>query len=154
MSEQIVVSSDTFTIEAPAALVWQVIVDFASYDQWNEFCPSIEAELVLGSPVVMKVDLGHGLSDQVEYMSCIEAPQRIAWAMENNPGDPIHAERWQVIEPVDEHRCTYVTYDEFSGPEVQGMVEMMGEPVRKGFNLCAEGLKRRAEQLYSSETAR
>ncbi|AQA18801.1 hypothetical protein BST95_11685 [Halioglobus japonicus] len=148
MSEQIVVSSDTFTIEAPAALVWQVVVDFANYGEWNAFCPSMEAELVLGAPVVMKVDLGFGLSDQVEYMSCIEAPHRIAWAMENKPGDPIHAERWQVIEPIDDNRCTYVSYDEFTGPEVQGMVEMMGEAVRKGFNICGEGLKGRAEQLY------
>lgn len=148
MSEQIVVSSDTFIIEAPAALVWQVIVDFTKYGEWNAFCPSMETELVLGAPVVMKVDLGHGLSDQVEYMSCIEAPRRIAWRMENNPGDPIHAERWQVIEALDDNRCTYVSYDEFSGEAAAGMVEMMGEAVRKGFNLCGEGLKQRAETLF------
>ncbi|RLQ23056.1 hypothetical protein DWB85_03500 [Seongchinamella sediminis] len=35
MSETIRISSDTVEIDAPAELVWQVIVDFASYPQWN-----------------------------------------------------------------------------------------------------------------------
>ena len=44
-----------------------------------------------------------------------------------------------------------MTYDVFSGEAAQQMVEMMGEPVRNGFNLCAQGLKARAEALYSSQ---
>jgi uncharacterized protein YndB with AHSA1/START domain len=149
MSDMIVVSSDIVTIEAPAELVWQVLVDFASYDQWNSFCPSIEAELRIGSPVKMKVDLGQGLQEQVEFITCLEAPQKITWSMENNPGDPIHADRSQVIEAVDENTCTYVTYDEFSGEAAEAMVEMLGQAVESGFNICAHGLKERAEKLHS-----
>ena len=36
----------------PTGVVWDVLVDFANYARWNEFCPSCEAELELGSPVV------------------------------------------------------------------------------------------------------
>ena len=149
MSDKVVVSSETVIIDAPAELVWQVLVDFPAYGQWNDFCPSIEAELTIGSPVKMQVDLGMGLQEQVEYITCIEAPRKITWSMENKPGDPVHADRSQIVEPIDDQRCTYVTYAEFSGAAVDAMVQAMGKAVEEGFNRCARGLKRRAEALYA-----
>ena len=153
MSETITVSSETVTIAAPAELVWQVIIDFPQYGAWNQFCPSLEAGLEIGSPVKMKVDLGQGLQDQVEYITEIEAPgpgapHKITWSMENRPEDPIHADRSQVVTPIDEQSCTYVTYDVFGGPAAAQMVEMLGSQVEAGFNLCARNLKARAESLY------
>ncbi len=152
MSDKVVVSSETVTIQAPAELVWAVLVDCPAYGQWNAFCPSIDAELELGSPVKMQVDLGMGLQEQVEYITCIEAPRKITWSMENKPGDPIHADRSQVIMPLDDHSCTYVSYDEFSGEAVDAMVEAMGAAVEKGFNICAQGLKARAEALFAARS--
>lgn len=149
MNDAIIVSSETVEIAAPAEFVWQVIVDFADYPKWNEFCPSIEANLEIGSPVKMQVNLGNGLQEQVEFITCIEAPNKITWSMENKPGDPIHADRSQVLTPLAKDRCTYVTYDEFSGEFAAAMVEQMGEQVRSGFDLCAQNLKARAELLYS-----
>ena len=147
MSNVIQVSSDVLTINAPAELVWQVIVDFEHYPLWNEFCPSIEAALELGSPVKMQVDLGSGLQEQVEYITRIEAPTKITWSMENKPGDPVHADRSQVVTALDANSCSYVTYDDFSGEFAATMVEQLGEQVRAGFNLCARNLKDRAEAL-------
>ena len=63
----------------------------------------------MGSPVKMQVDLGSGLQEQVEYITCIDAPTKITWSMENKPGDPIHADRSQVVTTVDGEHCTYVT---------------------------------------------
>ena len=150
MSDIIKVSSEEVIIEAPAALVWEVITDFDKYGQWNEFCPSIAAELEIGSPVTMQVDLGNGLQPQVEYITFIDAPRKITWSMENKPGDPIHADRSQVVTALGDERCSYVTYDDFSGEFAATMVEQMGEQVRAGFNLCARNLKHRAETLYAA----
>ena len=149
MPDIIVVSSDEVVIEAPAALVWEIITDFEKYGEWNQFCPSIEGELEIGSPVKMQVDLGNGLQEQVEYITCIEAPGKITWSMENKPGDPIHADRSQVVTALDDGRCSYVTYDDFSGDFAAEMVKQMGEQVRSGFNLCARNLKQRAEALFA-----
>lgn len=152
MADKIVVSSETVTIAAPAELVWEVLTDFARYGEWNEFCPSIDAELKIGSPVKMQVDLGMGLQEQVEYITCIEPPRMITWSMENNPGDPVHADRSQVVTPIDASSCTYVTYDEFSGEAVEPMVEAMGQAVEDGFNVCAQGVKAQAERLYAARS--
>jgi len=145
------VESDEVTIEAPAEVVWSVLVDFPNYRLWNAFCPSVEGELKIGAPLAMKVDLGAGLQDQVEYITVLDAPRRIVWSMENRPGDPIHADRSQVITPIDEVRCTYRSVDEFAGDMVPSMMAALAEPVERGFNVCARGLKQRAESLYRAQ---
>ncbi|GAB3270359.1 SRPBCC domain-containing protein [Parahaliea aestuarii] len=150
MIEGMTVSSDVVEIDAPAALVWQVLVDFERYGEWNTFCPVAEAELVLDTPIRMQVDLGFGLQEQVEYICRIEPERVVAWRMENRPEDPIHAVRTQVITPLGEHRCSYVSFDEFGGPEAAGMMEAMAKPVEQGFNRCAYDLKARCEALYAS----
>ena len=130
--------STEIVINAPAAMVWDIILDFANYGLWNTFCPSMKGEAVLGSPLEMEVNLGNGLQSQVEYVTKIEPIHTIVWSMENKPGDPIHADRVQRITPIDEFS------GEFSGP----MIEQMGQQVEKGFNDCAAGLKARAEELH------
>jgi len=144
------VSSDEVLINAPAAMVWDVLVDFDNYHKWNKFCPSCEAELVMGSPVKMKIDLGFGWQEQVEYICRIDPGEAIAWGMENKPEDPVHAVRTQYLKAVDDNSCSYQSVDEFGGPELASMMELMAKPVEDGFNLCAYSLKGYCEQLYAS----
>lgn len=147
------VSSDVVRINAPADLVWEVIVDFASYGQWNRFCPSIIGALRVGEPLEMQVDLGNGLQKQVETITCIEPGRKIVWSMENKPEDPIHADRIQEVRPVDESSCDYATIDEFGGEMCGPMIEMMGQAVETGFNRCAQNLKAHAELLFQARSS-
>ncbi|WP_116364537.1 SRPBCC domain-containing protein [Parahaliea mediterranea] len=148
MIDGLTVSSDVVEIEAPAALVWQVLVDFDRYGDWNTFCPVADAELALDTPIRMQVDLGFGLQEQVEYICRIEPERVVAWRMENKPDDPIHAVRTQVITPLGDERCSYVSIDEFGGPGAAEMMDMMGKPVETGFNRCAQDLKAHCEALH------
>ena len=148
MIDESSVSSSKVTIEAPAQFVWDILVDFERYGEWNEFCPEAKAVLELGAPVEMKVNLGNGLQAQTEYITEIDAPHKIVWSMRNEPGDPIHADRTQRIEPIDDERCTYFSIDEFSGEALAPMMKAMAEPVERGFERCAQGLKKHAERLY------
>ena len=142
------VSCERISIDAPAEMVWSVIVDFDRYGEWNEFCPQIEGEPKLGAALTMKVDLGRGLQEQVEYITFIDAPRKIVWSMQNRAGDPIHANRSQLIESVDESHCTYWSIDEFQGDAVAAMMKALAKSVEHGFELCARGLKREAERRY------
>ena len=147
------VCSEEIVINAPAKVVWDVILDFANYGLWNTFCPGMKGEAVVGSLVEMQVDLGSGLQTQIEYVTKVEPIHAIVWSMENKPGDPIHADRAQYIEPIDDSSCRYWSIDEFSGEFAGMMIEQMGKQVEKGFNDCAAGLKARAEELYSVATS-
>ena len=142
------VSSELLTIQAPREVVWSILGDFENYALWNDFCPKIEGKLELGEAVTMQVDLGFGLQKNVEYITKIEPCHILVWSMENNPGDPIHADRHQILVSLDEERCTYETVDYFSGDGVSLMIEQMGQQIEAGFNQCARGLKSRAEDLY------
>jgi uncharacterized protein YndB with AHSA1/START domain len=147
------VSSEEIIINAPAKVVWDIILDFANYGLWNTFCPGMKGEAVVGSPVEMQVDLGHGLQTQVEYVTKVEPIHTIVWSMENKPGDPIHADRAQYITPIDDSSCRYLSVDQFSGEFAGPMIEQMGKQVEQGFNDCAAGLKARAEELYRASGA-
>jgi hypothetical protein len=143
------VASEEIVINAPAEIVWDVLMDFANYELWNSFCPKMKGEPVVGSALEMQVDLGNGLQEQVEYVTRLEPFHTIVWSMENKPGDPVHADRMQRITPLNASSCRYWSIDEFSGEFVPAMMEAMGEQIERGFNNCAKGLKQRAEHLFS-----
>jgi hypothetical protein len=143
------VYSDEVTIEAPVEFVWGILLDFANYEQWNSFCPSaVNASLAIGSPVEMMVDLGDGPSKQVEYISRVAPNECIAWAMANKPEDPVHAVRSQYLKRIDDRRCSYLSVDEFAGPQMSAMMEHFSAAVEAGFNRCAYDLKAHAEQSF------
>lgn len=142
------VYSDEVTIDASVELVWSILLDFKNYEQWNTFCPTAKNDsLEIGAAVDMMVDLGAGLSRQVEFISRVEHLKCIAWAIANKPEDPVHAVRSQFLKRIDDSSCTYLTVDEFSGPQMKAMMEAFSGAVEEGFNRCAHDLKARAEKL-------
>lgn len=149
MIDQNTVSCDEVVIEASVEFVWAVLTDFKNYAEWNTFCPSCEAELVLGTPVKMQVDLGFGLQEQIEFMCTIEPLEAIAWRMANEPGDAIHAVRTQYLKRLGDSRCSYLSSDTFSGEAAAQMMELMAKPVEDGFNRCAMDLKKHCELTFA-----
>jgi uncharacterized protein YndB with AHSA1/START domain len=144
------VSSSPIIIQAPIERVWEVLVDFPNYINWNQFNPGINTELSLGTAVVMQVVMAGQQFEMTEYMSRIEPCRALAWRMENNPGDPIHAERTQYLEPVGTGSCKYWSVDEFSGPGMATMLAESGPAVEAGFELAAQCLKQHCEALPSA----
>lgn len=144
------VSSEELVINAPAQLVWDIILDFENYHQWNKFCPEIKGTPELGSALHMQVDLGNGLQEQVEHVTKLDVDTfTVVWSMENKPGDPIHADRTQRVIPIDQNSCRYWTIDEFAGDAVKPMIDALGAQVERGFALCADGLKAYAETMFN-----
>ena len=145
------VYSDEVTIKAPVELVWEILLDFAHYGEWNTFCPSAKVDsLELGSAVDMMVNLGGNLSRQVEYLCRVEPQVCVAWGMENKPQDPVHAVRSQHLKRLDKNRCTYLSVDEFAGPQMAAMLEKFANFVEEGFNRCAYDLKAHAEKCFTA----
>jgi uncharacterized protein YndB with AHSA1/START domain len=153
MISESAVASEVVTIQAPAEWVWSILVDFERFSEWNRFCPQIKSTLELGAAVEMMTDLGFGLQPQIEYITCIEAPKKIAWSMENKPGDPIHACRSQYITALSHNSCSYYTVDDFSGEQMPAMLEQFAVGIERGFNRCASDLKDYAEKRYQQSCA-
>ena len=140
-------------IHAPAEIAWQVLLDFSRYDEWNSFCPKIESDFELGSPVRMQVHLFPPRHmTQVEYLNVRER-FHCAWGYSLGYSRLLQANRHQWIEPIDEQRCRYLTVDYFSGILTPVMMLTMGGAIQRGFEKVAQGLKAQAESLYKTPTS-
>jgi hypothetical protein len=149
------VTSIRVEIEAPAALVWEVLVDLPRYGEWNGFNPRIESTLVLGDPVHMQACIpGTGRSLEItEHLCGLEPGRLLAWEQRPTAENPDAGRREQFLEPLGDERCAYHHIDTFLGPNADKIMAEHGAWVKEGFDGMALDLKRRAESLQASRRA-
>ncbi len=149
-----VVSSVVVEIAAPAAFVWDVLVDYANYPQWNPYTVHVTTTLAVGDPIDLTLPSPDG-SDTTfvnrEYVRVVDPPHHLRYDTGTElPG--VFAVRDQWIDARADH-CTYYTTDTISGKYADQVIETTGEWVQAGFDSVAHALKERAELLWASEDA-
>lgn len=139
------VASDPVEIETPAERVWDILVDFERYGEWNPFTTRVDASLEIGSPVMLHVRLGRLKRKQPERIETVEPPHLLAWG--TTIGHPVllSALREQRVEALSETRSRYLTTDATSGLLTPLVAVLFGRLIRQGFNDMAAALKARAE---------
>lgn len=145
------VTSVTVDIAAPAALVWEVLIDLERYPQWNPFTVKVESSLRMGEAVNLFLPdptRPGELLKVVEYLAAFEHPTLLAWEMYATADNPDAARRDQHIEATGEASCRYHTTDLFLGPTAPTVMANHGPWVKQGFDALAQCLKIRAEALY------
>jgi uncharacterized protein YndB with AHSA1/START domain len=146
---ELVISSVTVEIEAPAAFVWDVLVDYAHYPQWNPYTVAVETTLAVGDPVDLTLpnpDGSPGTFVNREYIRVVDPPRHLRYDTGDElPG--IFAVRDQWIEPHGPGRCRYRTTDTLSGRYSRFVHDTNGAWVKAGFDAVAHALKARAELL-------
>ncbi|MDE3262149.1 MAG: SRPBCC domain-containing protein [Acidobacteriota bacterium] len=140
-----VAASDPVEIEAPAERVWDILVDFDRYGEWNPFTTRVEASLEIGAPVMLHVRLGWLKRKQPERIETVEPPHLLAWGVTMGARFLLVARREQRLEPLGANRCRYVTTDETHGLLTPLVALLFGRLIRQGFNDLAAALKTRAE---------
>jgi hypothetical protein len=149
------------TIDAPLAVVWAVMLDTASYGEWNPFveraeCPSPPS---VGDPIVLHVRWANGRTTRSpERISAVEPPATdadgvttacLSYVYEGLPAKLglVRGTRHQRLRQEAGGPTSYDTVEEFSGP----LVPFAGPArVAEGFRRHAAGLKQRAEELARS----
>jgi uncharacterized protein YndB with AHSA1/START domain len=143
--------SEVVEIDAPQAFVWDVLVDYEHYPEWNPYTVRVEATLEIGARVVLHLpEPGKpGTTfETVEWMSVIDAPHHLQYNTGTElPG--IHAVRDQWVDDLGDGRSTYNTTDVFTGDIARVIFDTQGGWVTAGFNAAAHALKARAELLWS-----
>lgn len=144
------VYSEIVTINAPIDSVWQVLLDFDRYPDWNPFTYRVETDLTLHSPVALYVKLpGWGSRLQIESVHEVTEPTKLSWGMTLGTAFLLTALREQTLTSVTANQCTYQSTDAFSGLLTPVVRALFANSIRNGFNAMAYALKARVEPDYS-----
>lgn len=141
------VYSQKVVIHAPVERVWAILVDLQRYPEWNPFTHRVESTLNIGDPVALHVRMQRrGELVQQEFVRSVVPCSTLAWGMRLGHACVLEALREQRLERLDEHSCTYQTWDRFGGLLVPLVRVLFGRDIETGFNAVAAALKQRAER--------
>jgi uncharacterized protein YndB with AHSA1/START domain len=144
-----VVTSVTVEIDAPAAFVWEVLVDYASYPEWNPYTIAVETTLEIGARIDLTLpnpDGSEGTMLNREFIRVVDPPHHLRYDTgEEYPG--LLGMRDQYVTELGPDRCGYHTTDTLSGELADLVMETNGAWIKAGFDSVATALKTRAEQL-------
>lgn len=151
-----IVRSERVEIDAPAAVVWEILVDLPRYGEWNPFCIAAESTLAMGAPVNMTLK-SYTEPDTVfpncEYVCAFEPGKLMSWELPHAEAWPYPARRDQVIEELGDSACAYHSTDAFLGPNGIHVMRFAGPWVKRAFDDTAYALKARAEAMYRDRKA-
>jgi hypothetical protein len=152
-----VARSITVEIDAPARVVWDVLVDLPKYGEWNSFCVRAESTLKMGDPVNMWIVPAWCTRDEqipiVEYLCAFEPEKLLSWQMPWSEAWPYAGRRDQVITTLGPETCSYYSTDAFLGDTGIHIMRFAGGWISAGFSATARDLKKRAEAIWAAEKA-
>jgi len=145
---------DPVDIDAPAQLVWDILVDLKNYNRWNPFCVMAESTLEMDAPVFMQLvsqTMPGELQPNVEYVCEIIEHRLLSWGAKWIDEFPYPARRDQILAETGTESCSYVSSDAFLGEHGWHVMTFCGPWVRRSFNDTARALKTYAEAKHRGE---
>ncbi len=130
-------------IPAPPRAVWDVLIDFPRYPEWNPFTVGVETSGRVGDPVLLDVQLGGRRLSMRERMRVHEPGRRIGWGLRILGGVLLDCTRVQELEDLGDGRTRYVCHESFRGLLVPLFFNRYREAMQRGFMAAGEALARR-----------
>lgn len=139
--------SSEIVIDAPSEVVWQVLVDFDSYANWNPVEIEARGEPVVGAPFEHTQKL-RGRKPMTFKAEIIQAtpPRALAWKGPIVLPGLFDVRHHFEIDPLGDDRSRLRQFEHFSGvlpPFMRGTLR----DTQAAFNLANEAIKQRAESL-------
>ncbi len=147
-----VIASATVEIDAPASLVWDVMIDYPRYPEWNPYTIAVETTLRVGEPIDLTLPNPDGTDGTIlnrEFIRVVDPPHHLRYDT-GEEYEGLLGARDQWITELGPDRCSYHTTDELSGELADLVMELNGTWIQEGFDAVAQALKVRAEQLAAS----
>jgi len=138
----------TVEINAPAAVVWEVITDLARYPEWNPFCLKCESTLKPGDPITMTVKLMAKPQKQVEVMLEYVEGKRFAYCMKPVPG-LLSSFRSHDVEALGPERTRYRSTFHLKQWFRVVVLALLKPKLEAGFAGMTNAIQQRAETLWA-----
>jgi hypothetical protein len=132
-------------IDAPSEVVWQVLVDFDSYPDWNPVEIEAKGEAVVGAPFEHTGKLP-GREPRTFHAKIIEAtpPRALAWKGRIAVPGLFDARHHFEIDQLGDDRSRLRQFEHFSGILVPFMRGVLRD-TQAAFELANQAIKERAE---------
>ncbi len=134
-------------IDAPTERVWQILMDFASYPQWNPFLCQITGEAQVGARLDVQIQPPGGRPLIIRPTVQRVEPQRdLRWMGRlGMPGIFTGVHRFE-LQSMGAGRTLFVHHESFTGLLVPIVLGLLGKKTRQGFEAMNQALKARAEK--------
>jgi hypothetical protein len=135
-------------INAPCAVVWKVVTDFAGYGSWNPCIRRIAGALIAGERLRVLARLPCGLPVLLwPKVLEVEVERKIRWL-----GSPIlpgllDGEHLFILEPLGKTKVRFVQREEYSGVLLPIMWSWLRGQGHGAFEMTNSALKVEAERL-------
>jgi hypothetical protein len=133
-------------IAAPAPRVWDVLMDFAAYPQWNPFIRRIAG--VASPRMRLRVQIqppgGRAMTFHPTVRR-VEEPRHFSWRGRTLVPGLFDGEHFFELEPAGGDRVRFVHGEVFRGLLVPVLAKTLRTTTRQGFELMNAALKARAE---------
>lgn len=137
-------------IDAPIDVVWSVLTDTPSYQEWAAFMVDIKNQIEDGSQITVSFQLNPAKNKLtiIDHTITVEDGVEFYWA-EKAPGGFRDNHRFRV-EPIEGGRTRFVQSDELKGGIVLVMGGRLARMLVKGYQAFNRSLKAEAERRAKS----
>ena len=127
-------------IDAPIQKVWDAVIGYNRYGEWNKFCPQVEYELKPKGKIKMHAHLfpGEKPTVQTERFRKIEAPNLLTYGIDY--GILLHTERTQKLTAISEKQTEYSSSLRIVGMLAPFVMWRYRDAIDQGFQLSYQGL--------------
>ena len=133
-------------IDRPAAEVWTVFRDFASYQEWNPFIRELTGDVEQDGR--LQILLNQPGSKPMRFkprVTELDEGRRLVWLGQFMVPKIFDGEHYFEVEPLGDDRCRFVQGERFAGVLVPFLRKMIDNQTRSGFEAMNQALKERAE---------
>ena len=141
---------ESIIIDAPIEQVWQTLMDFDAYPNWNPFITAIRGKAVKGGKLYVSIQPPNRKSMKFApiVIQC-DRPNEFRWLGKFLFKGLIDGEHYFLLEAVDENTTKLVQGEKFTGILVKPFRSMLSD-TKKGFKAMNEALKLQCEVKHSN----
>lgn len=126
--------------DAPIQKVWDAVVGYDRYGEWNKFCPRVEYDLRPKGKIKMEAHLfpDQKPTFQTERFRKIEAPNLVTYGIDY--GILLYTERTQKLTAISDTQTEYQSSLRIVGMLAPFVLWRYRDAIDQGFRLSYEGL--------------
>ena len=127
--------------------VWRILIDFATYDQWNPFIKKIIGLPTERSKIDIYIKTPSGKNRKYSpRITKVKEGRELRWFGKSSLPGFLNAEHIFTIEELQPERVRFIQREVFDGLLIRVFGKGLDTDIRQGFQEMNEALKRRAER--------